>query len=60
MYREPERDHVLARAEPQQARPSVYDGSVAEQNIPVHSGIGAYDVPELPLAPWRRQTGHIY
>ncbi|MFC2060493.1 cupin domain-containing protein [Chloroflexota bacterium] len=37
--------------------PTPYEVFIAEQNIPIYRGIGAYDLRQLPLAPWERMGG---
>ncbi|MFC1958470.1 cupin domain-containing protein [Chloroflexota bacterium] len=34
-----------------------YDVYMDEQNIPIHRGLGVYDMRQLPLAPWKRLGG---
>ncbi len=57
MYQEPARDDVLSKRVPQKVGTSIYDEFMDEQNIPIHRGIGAYDVRQLPVAPWTRMGG---
>lgn len=36
---------------------SVYEVYMSEQSIPIFRGVGAYDVRQLPLAPWKQMGG---
>ncbi len=37
--------------------PTVYEAFMEEESLPIHRGIGVYDVRQLNLAPWKRMGG---
>lgn len=56
MYREPAGQELAGHMHYKVAF-SAYEIFMNEQNIPIHKGIGVYDVRQLPMAPWKRMGG---
>ncbi|MFC1977886.1 cupin domain-containing protein [Chloroflexota bacterium] len=56
VYQEPTGDHMAGHRE-YKPLPSAYEIFMDEQNLPVYRDIGAYDLRQLPLAPWERMGG---
>ncbi len=56
-YQEPMTDHEILAHAPTRVTLSAYDVFMDEQNIPIHRGMGVYDLRQLPLARWQRMGG---
>ncbi|MBI4298127.1 MAG: cupin [Chloroflexi bacterium] len=56
MYHEPTGDETAGHSHYKVVL-STYEKFMEEQSIPIYKGVGAYDVRQLPLAPWKQMGG---